>query len=147
MNKNEFSEYIKQVQEIYSKQLNDVELDIWYNTLKYMSIERFNNIISELYKTSKYMPRLADILEVSKRLPNPDMPKQENKKCEKCNGTGYITYTKIIENTPYTYAAVCDCGKQQRYDGRKCTDAKNQSKYYIPTAKEINLEIVHTCTY
>ena len=61
--------------------------------------------------------------------------------CKKCNGTGYVFYTKEINNKKYKYSAVCDCGRCERYDGTKCADPKNKSKYYIPTIAETGLNI------
>lgn len=143
MTKNEFIEYVEQIQNIYHKDLTAIEVDIWYENLKFMTIERFNYILSEIYKTNKFMPTLADILQVHKQIPY--TAKREEKEikgsCKKCNGIGYIFYTKEMNDKKYKYSAVCDCGRNERYDGTKCVDPKNKSKYYIPTLAETGLEI------
>ena len=139
----DFFEYIKQIENVYGQEMSEIEIEIWYNNLKFMSIERFNYILAEIYKTNKFMPKLADILQLHKQIPytaNKE-EKEIKKECKKCNGTGYVMYNKIIEGKPYQYAAVCDCKRQDRYDGTKCTDERNKSKYYIPTVDEIGLEV------
>lgn len=143
MTRNEFIEYVEQIQNVYHKELTAIELDIWYENLKFMTIERFNYILSEIYKTNKFMPTLADILQVHKQIPYTAKKdeKEINGSCKKCNGTGYIFYTKEVSNKKYKYSAVCDCGRNERYDGTKCVDPKNKSKYYIPTLAETGLEI------
>lgn len=45
---------------------------------------------------------------------------------------------------PYKYTAVCDCGRQDRYDGRQCVKEKDKSDYYIPTTEEIDLQVKTT---
>ena len=120
-----------------------IEVDVWYENLKFMTIERFNYILSEIYKTNKFMPTLADILQVHKQIPY--TAKREDKKikgsCKKCNGIGYVFYIKEINSKKYKYSAVCDCGRRERYDGTKCADPKNRSNYYIPTIAETGLNI------
>ena len=144
MNNKEFIEYVSQLENFYNQSLNDAEREIWFKNLSFMTVERFNLIISEIFKINKYMPRLSEILEVHRQIPYTARTFEENKNighCEKCNDTGYVTYTKLINNMPYKYVAVCDCGRQQRYDGKQCTDPKNKSDYYIPTAREIDLKV------
>jgi len=137
----EFSEYINQIQNIYGQKLTETEVDIWYENLKFMSVERFNYILSEIYKTNKFKPTLADILQKHREIPYTEDKEEVKEQCNKCNGTGYVFYTKMVEGKPYQYAAVCDCGRQKRYDGRKVEDAKNRSDYYIPTVAETGLDI------
>lgn len=143
MTEKEFLQYVEEVQNFYGQNLSRIELNVWYENLKFMTVQRFNYIIAEIYKTSKFMPKLADVLQMHKSIPYAVV--QEETKisgdCDKCNSTGYVLYNKVIEGNAYTYVAVCDCGRQKRYDGRECQDAKNKSEYYIPTAKEIDLQV------
>ena len=144
MTKQEFIEYIGQIENVYKNQnLSNIEKEIWYENLKFMSIERFNYILAEIYKTSKFRPTLADILQFHKQIPYTAKKEEREIKsgCKKCNGTGYVFYTKEISGKKYKYSAVCDCGRHERYDGRKCADPKNKSEYYIPTIAETGLEI------
>lgn len=144
MKDKEFNEYIKQLQNFYGQELSEIEINVWFENLKFMPVERFNYILSELYKTNKYMPRLAEILQIHKSIPYEEKTEKNTQNCEKCNNTGYIIYTKIVDNKPYRYAAVCECGRQKRYDGQKVENLKNKSDYYIPTVQEIGLKVNNT---
>lgn len=142
----EFMDYIKELQNYYNQELNETEVEIWYNSLKFMTVERFNYILSQLYEVNKFMPKLSEVLDMHKQIPY-TVGKQEKKingHCEKCNDTGYIIYTKIINGMPYKYTAVCDCGRQNRYDGRQCVKEKDKSDYYISTTEEIDLQVKTT---
>ena len=144
MKDKEFMQYIQELENYYGQKLNDTEKEIWYNSLNFMTMERFNYILSEIYKINKFMPKLSEILDMHKQIPYTAGRVEEKKitkHCEKCNDTGYIIYTKIINGMPYKYTAVCECGRQQRYNGRECTDPRNKSEYYIPTAQEIDLKV------
>lgn len=139
----EFYDYVQGIQNFYGKELSEKELEVWYENLKFMTIERFNYIISEIYKTSPFLPRLSQILEIHNSIPYTAMtePLKVNGDCNKCENTGYVIYTKAIDGHKYLYAAVCDCRRQKRYDGRQCQNERNKSDYYCPTIKEIGLEI------
>lgn len=138
----EFNEYIRQLQNFYGQNLSETELDVWYENLKGMSLERFNYVIAEIYRINKFMPRLSEILEVNKTIPYKAMQSEiKSGKCEKCGNTGYVIYTKEVDGHKYLYSAVCDCGRQTRYDGRQCQIERNKSDYYCPTIKEIGLEV------
>lgn len=143
MNKKEFIDYIKELENFYGQPLNDTEREVWFENLKFMTIQRFNYIIAEVYKTNKFMPKLSEILGIHKSIPYTAMQEQVKLKgnCPKCGNTGYVIYTKLVDGHSYQFTAVCDCGRQQRYDGRQCADAKNQSDYYIPTITEIGIEV------
>lgn len=143
MTRKEFIEYIQELQRYYGQELSETEADIWYNSLKFMSIGRFNYVISEIYKVNKYMPRLSEVLDMHKQIPYTTGTEERKIKghCEKCNDTGYVVYTKIINGMPYEYAAVCDCGRQNRYDGRTLVDERHKSDFYTPTIDELGLRV------
>lgn len=143
MTRKEFTQYIQEIQRFYGYELNETEMDIWYESLKFMTIERFNYIIAEIYKTNKFMPKLAEVIDMHKQIPYTQATQRKEIKghCDKCNDTGYVIYTKLVEGKPYQYSAVCDCGRQNRYDGRTIQDEKHRSDYYVPTIDEIGLDI------
>lgn len=142
MNKKEFIQYIQELEHFYGQELNDTEREIWFNNLKFMTVERFNYIIAEIYKVNKFMPKLAEILEMHRSIPYVENIQKDVKGyCEKCDDTGYVTYTKLVNNRPYMFMAVCDCGRHSRYDGTKINDERHRSEYYMPTASETGLEI------
>lgn len=143
MNNKDFIQYVQEIERFYGQRLNDKEREVWYESLKFMTLERFNYIIAEIYKTNKFMPKLSDVMDMHKQIPytTATPQKEVNGHCEKCNDTGYIIYTKEIEGHPYKYAAVCDCGRQNRYDGKTIQDERHRSEYYVPTLDEIGLEV------
>ena len=136
----EFYDYVQELQNYYNQKLNEIEMNIWYENLKFMTVQRFNLIISELYKVNKFMPKLSEVLDMHKQIPY-TTKKEIKGNCRKCDGIGYVFYIKEINNKKYKFSAVCDCGRNERYDGRKCANPKNKSEYYIPTIAETGLNI------
>lgn len=114
----EFSKATEEIERFYQKEIPDEQKKIWFNELKGMEIKRFKYIISQAYRTLKFVPKLADIIEINTNLGYSQVKKEENQvKCSKCKGTGYITYKKLVPNgdkkMECEYMAVCDCGKEQ----------------------------------
>ena len=141
MTEKEFTQYVRELQNFYGQELSEKETEMWFKNLSFMSIERFNYILEEIYKTNKYMPKLSEILEIHKSIPYKEQQVKVKGNCNKCNNTGYLLYTKVINGMNYTYACVCDCGRQKRYDGRQVQDIKNKSEFYISKLEEIGIDI------
>ena len=141
----EFMEVINQVERFYSKEIPEEQKQVMYKELKNMELVRFKYIIAQHYRTSPYLPKLPDILEINKKLGYSQIKKdKEVKKCEKCKGTGYILYKKIIDNGKggkiiNTYAAICTCRQKRKYEGWKIADEEHRSNYYIPYVEEIKI--------
>lgn len=139
MTQTEFIEITSRAERYYEKQYSSEQLKIMYEELKNIDANRYRRIITAVLRTHKFLPKIADILETNMDLPQEQRSK-EIKKCDYCNGTGYILYTKKIQNgekeIKYIYGAVCRCNNASRYDGSKC---KRKSEFYIPTAVELNL--------
>lgn len=140
----EFSKVIEQMEKFYQKEITDEQKQIWYKELRNLDLARFNYIIAQIYRTLKFMPKLADILEINANLGYSQMKKQNDvKKCSKCNGTGYLLYKKIISNgenkTENVYGAVCSCRQKMKYEGWKITDERNRSNFYMPYIEEIEI--------
>lgn len=140
MTSNEFIEITSRAERYYEKTYSSEQLKIMYEELKNIDANRYRRIITTVIRTSKFLPKIADILETNIDLPLEERSSRDIKKCNKCNGTGYILYAKNVSNgekkIKYLYGAVCDCGNATRYDGSKC---KRRSEFYIPTAVELNL--------
>lgn len=143
MDKKDFLDNIQVLENVYKQDLSADELRIWYENLSFMTTERFCYIIAEVYKTCKYMPKLSEIIAIHKSIPYTAMaePVKVNGDCSKCGNTGYVIYNKVIDGHSYRFGAVCECGRQKRYDGRQVADERNRSDYYIPTASEVGIEI------
>lgn len=140
----EFIEATSRLEQYYGKEYTNEQRQIMFDEIKDFPIERYRRLISAVIRKSKYLPKVADIMEVNIEEP---YTKENNEKqvieCKKCNSTGYVLYTKIIKNgnkdLKYTYAAICSCGNAKQYDGTKIIDKEHRSNYYIPFAQEIRV--------
>lgn len=140
----EFDEEIDKIERFYQKQgaITDEQRQIWYKELKNLDIARFKYIIAQIYRTSRFMPKLADLLEINANLGYSQAKKEKNQSnCKICNGTGYVTYKRTSEKGAddllYEYGAICKCRTKPKYEGWKITDERNRSNYYIPYIEEI----------
>ena len=143
----EFVEETSKLEKYYGKELEDFQRKIWNEEIGNLSVQRYRQIIKEIFKTCKFMPKLADIIEINKGLGYHIENKKEIKKvhCDRCNGEGFIIYTKLIDNgdikLPYDFMARCDCenGNEYIYDGRTIQDTQHRSNYYVPSIVELGL--------
>ena len=140
----EFIEATGRLEKYYDKEYTNEQRQIMYDELQYLDINRYRKIISLIIKTSKFLPKIADILETNKQQPyyieKEDKPKTD---CNTCKGNGYILYQKRISNGDSfykcTYIASCNCENAIHYDGQKINDKEHRSKYYISSIEELNL--------
>lgn len=140
----EFTEVTKEIENFYQKEISDEQKKIWFNELKSMDLKRFKYVISQVYRTCKFLPKLADVIEINANLGYSQVKKKEiTKKCDKCKGTGYIVYQKKINNGDTEmicdYIAVCSCDKQKQYKGWEISEERYRTNYYTPYAKELGL--------
>lgn len=139
----EFYETVSEMENFYGKEMTTEQKKIWYENLKNIGSTRFRYIISNLYKTSKFLPKLADIFETNIALGKVENKKEENttgEKCKKCNNTGYIIYKQVKNDYTYEFVAICSCGIKRQYKGWEIADERRKSKYFIPLASELGLE-------
>lgn len=139
----EFIEETNKIERFYEKSLDEFQREQWYNNLRYLPINRYRQLIKEIYNRCKFMPKLADVMEINKEMPyNTERKEVEKVQCNLCNSDGVIKYIKKQENREYEFFARCKCqnGNKFIYDGTKLTDDKHKSKFYIPTLEQINLE-------
>lgn len=143
----EFIEETNKIEKFYEKELDKFQREIWFQQLKILSVERYRQIIKQVFNKCKFMPKLADIVSISEELPYNTIKEDAITKveCSKCNGSGLIFYKKYINNgnrkLEYEYATRCDCqnGLNYAYDGSKINDKEHRSRYYIATAQQIGL--------
>lgn len=142
----EFDEEINKIERFYQKEksITDEQRQIWYRELRNLDIERFRYIVAQIYRTFKFLPKLADILEINANLGYSQVKQEQNiNKCKRCNGTGYITYKKTTKNGAndmlYEFGAICSCRVKTRYEGWKVTDERYRSNFYTPYAEEVGL--------
>lgn len=140
----EFTKATTEIENYYQKEITDEQKKIWFNEIKNIDIKRFKYIISQVYRTCKFLPKLADIIEINTNLGHSQVKKEEtSKKCDKCKDTGYIIYQKKIKDGEKElineYMAVCSCGKQKQYKGWEFPDERYRTNYYTPLAVELGL--------
>lgn len=142
----EFIEETANIEKYYGKELDGFQREIWYNELSRIDIARYRVIIKEIFRHSKFMPKLADILEINENLAH--KPKEvidESVECKKCDSKGYIFYKKVVKNGEkdiiYDMFARCDCknGLKYAYDGTKINDTEHRSKFYVPTISQLGM--------
>jgi len=106
----EFVEITSEIEKFYDKELTLGQRNIWFEELKNINKERYRQISREIYKTQKFMPKLADIIEINKNLPS--LTSSDDGKiceCKRCNSTGIIIYKKIVDGYTYDFGARCNC--------------------------------------
>ncbi len=134
MKLDEFIEATNRLENYYGKELSAEQSQIMFEELEKLSIERYRKLISKCLRTCKYMPKIADILEANNELVG-EVTEEKNQiiPCSKCDGTGYVVYTKFIANgnerIPYSYAARCTC-----------ENGKNANQK-VPTYEELGIKI------
>lgn len=144
MQSGEFIEATGRLEQYYDKEYTNEQRQIMYDELKDIEIERYKRLISIVIRKSKFLPKVADIIDANNEEPYTNYKNEQEKiECSKCNSTGYIIYNKVIQdgNKEYTvpYGALCDCGNARQYKGWEITDKRYRSNFYTPYAKELNL--------
>lgn len=144
MTRSEFIEATSRLEQYYDKEYNTQQLQIMYEELNSLTVERYRQLISALIRKSKFLPKVADIIEANVEEPytNSNTDKQVID-CKKCKGTGYVLYTKLIDNGvekfKTTYGAVCSCGNAKQYKGWEISDARYRTNFYTPLAQELGI--------
>lgn len=136
----EFMEEIKKIENYYQKEMTDEQKKIWFDNLKNMNIARFKYIIANLFRTSKFIPKLADVYELNSSL-GVIKREEQKKNCPKCNNTGYIIYKKPAKDGEIEteYGAICSCKRQTQYKGWEINDEAHRTEFYTPLVEELTL--------
>ncbi len=139
----EFMEVIRHTENFYGKEIPEEQKQFMFRELKNMEITRFKYIIAQHYRESPYLPKVPDILNINKKLGYSQVKKDsESNKCKECNGTGYVTYKKQIDNGTAgklinEYGAVCRCRQKNKYEGWKIADQEHRTNFYTPYIEEV----------
>lgn len=144
MQSGEFIEATEKLEQYYDKEYTKDQMQIMYDELKDIEIERYRKLISIVIRKSKFLPKVADIIDANNEEPYTNNKNEQEKiECKKCNGTGYIVYNKVIKDGTReyisSYGALCDCGNARQYKGWEITDTRYRTNFYTPYAKELNL--------
>lgn len=143
MTREEFAINTKTLEEFYNKEFNYTQSDIWYDELKLFTAEKYERAVRQACKSLQYKPTLSQILDIIRTIKGTQ--EQESVKCNLCNGTGYLTYTKVIYGHEYEYACLCTCqnAKGKEYDGTKIADKEHRSQYYIAKAEDVFMKKIN----
>ena len=120
MTSGEFIETTSRLEKYYDKTYTKDQLQIMFKELKEMGIDRYRQLISAIIRKNKFLPKVADFIEMDKEIPRAEQKTTEKVDCEKCGGEGFILYKKLIENGPnkkieYQFGARCDCANGNNF--------------------------------
>ena len=113
----EFIEATSRIESYYGKEYTTEQRRIMYEELKTINIERYRQLISSIIRKSKYLPKVADFIEVDKEVPREKKEENKTTECNICGGEGYVYYKKIIGEGRLTYNYACRCICE---NGRRC---------------------------
>ena len=127
MTRNEFTVETSKLEQFFNKELNDVQRQQWYYELKRFSIERYREIVREAMKGRKFMPSLAEILEIARIIGRAysGYRRNETVPCAICNGDGAVRLYKIIDGHEYEVFAKCTCQNARN----KWADIENMATF------------------
>ena len=96
----------KKLERLYEKELTEEQTQEWYKALKDLTATQYKYVVSEIYRTISYFPKLAQVLDVAKNC-NFEKNIQNNKKekvdCDICKGNGFVLYEKYISDLGRNY--------------------------------------------
>lgn len=126
----EFIEATSRLEKYFEKSYTTEQLQIMYEELKNLSIDRYKQIIAKCIRDKKFLPKIADILEINNELMilKTREEVEETEKCSKCNSKGFILYQKRNTEVNYTYTFACRC---------TCKNANNYLAY--PSALQVGI--------
>lgn len=117
MERAEFIEITAEMEKFYEKEYNNEQRKYIFETFKNLPKERYRQIVNIVFRTCKFMPKLADLIEIEQNIPKEKKEEKEKTECKLCNGTGFITYKKLIPNgdekLEYQYVARCSCANAE----------------------------------
>lgn len=143
MTNGEFIEATSRLEKYYEKEFSIEQQRIMFEELREVSVEKYKKAITYCIRNSKFLPKIADILNAMNEVKTIVAKETTRIECKKCKGVGYVPYYKKIDNGGkeiiYQFFAVCDCGNEKRYDGTTISDIEHKSKFYVPLMNEIGL--------
>lgn len=144
MTQSEFIEATSRLETYFDKEYTTGQSQEMFKELKDISVERYRQLVTAVMRKGKFLPKIADFVEANIQEPfsakRDDLQKID---CKKCNGTGYLVYTKVMKDGDREfknqYASVCNCGNAKKYEGWKVTDKRYRSDYYTPLVQELGI--------
>lgn len=118
----EFLEVTNEIESFYGtegkpKTLNTAESNIWYEELKNLNQDRYREISREIFRTSQYMPKLAEVIRLNKLMPKEKVEKKEIEKeeCHLCFGDGIFEVMYDQSGYIYSLPLKCICKNGEKY--------------------------------
>lgn len=127
----EFKEKIGEVERFYSKEYVNEQKNELYKYFKEHTLKQFGYIISKVYQKCKFLPSIAEIIEIEKEIPFSKIRRVEKTDCKNCGGKGYVFYYKTIKDVEYQFIAYCNCIDEYKYSGKEMKDPRNKQPYHV----------------
>ena len=107
----EFVEVTAEIERFYEKEYNVEQRKYIFEEFKNESKEYYRRVSREVFKTCKFLPKLADLVDIAHTVPKHKKEEKDKVGCEHCNSIGLIVYKKYdpIIKQEYSYAARCIC--------------------------------------
>ena len=97
----EFKDKIGEVERFYSKEYVNEQKNELYRYFKEYTLKQFAYIISKVYQKCKYLPSIAEIIEIEKEIPFSKIRKTEKTDCKNCiRGFALAPFFAGCWNTP-----------------------------------------------
>lgn len=113
----DFVQITTEMEKFYEKEYNNEQRKYIFETFKNLPKERYRQVVNIVFRTCKFMPKLADLIEIEQNLPKEKKEEKEKVYCKICNGKGFITYKKLIpngdKNLEYEFVARCGCANSK----------------------------------
>lgn len=108
---NEFVEATSRLENYFDKEYTNSQRTIMFDELKVLDIDRYKHIIAVLIRNAKYLPKIADILEVNNTLARnkKNLKDEEIIECKYCDSKGFLLYKKYDSRNKLNYEFVCRC--------------------------------------
>lgn len=133
----EFIEVTSRLEKYFEKELNTIQSEEWFEALQDLSKEKYQKIIQQAFKTCKYFPKLADIIEIKRNIKFVSEAEVEEKihvPCKICGSVGLIRYYQEKDGYKYEYLARCKCENAKNYEWKD-----KDGNYLLPSAVALNL--------
>lgn len=132
----EFRDKIAEVERFYSKEYVAEQKNELYRYFKDHTIKQFAYIISKVYQKCKFLPSVAEIVEIEQDIPFSKIRKVQLTDCKNCGGKGYVFYYKMIRGIEYQFIAYCDCSDEYKYSGKDMKDPRNKQPFHTMSEAE-----------
>lgn len=105
----EFLEETETLETFFEKPLNSEQSKMWYEEFKSYPVEKYRRMVLKAKQTQKFMPKLADMIEIAEKDVDATPTQEEHfeeVKCKKCRNSGLILY---YDDKKAPHYALCDC--------------------------------------